>query len=113
MGVSPIAQHLPAVPKISHDVSARSTIVALRPWRASSVESFCFDRRPDCVLDKSGFVNRVGDWLPIRRRPRSPFQHARRQPRLFDQSIETKQFDLAAHEIRDARLGNAKQFGGL
>ena len=31
----------------------------------------------------------------------------------IDQSIDAKQFDLAAHEIRDTRLGNAKQLGGF
>jgi hypothetical protein len=31
----------------------------------------------------------------------------------IDQGIEAKQFDLAAHEIRDTRLGNTKQLGGF
>jgi hypothetical protein len=29
----------------------------------------------------------------------------------IDQGIEAKQFDFAAHEIGDTRLGNAKQLG--
>ena len=29
-----------------------------------------------------------------------------------DQSIETKQFDLAAHEVGHARLGDAEHLGG-
>jgi hypothetical protein len=31
----------------------------------------------------------------------------------IDQGIETKQFDLAAHEVGDTRLRNAQQLGGL
>jgi hypothetical protein len=31
----------------------------------------------------------------------------------IDQGNEAQQFDLAAHEIRDTRLGNAKQLGGF
>jgi hypothetical protein len=31
----------------------------------------------------------------------------------IDQGIEAKQFDLAAREIGDTRLGNAKQLGSL
>ncbi len=31
----------------------------------------------------------------------------------IDQGIEAEQFDLAAHEIGDTRLGNTKQLGGL
>jgi hypothetical protein len=31
----------------------------------------------------------------------------------IDQGVDAKQFDLAAHEIGDARLGNAKQLDGL
>jgi hypothetical protein len=34
-------------------------------------------------------------------------------PNHIDQGIEAKQFDLATHEIRDTRLGNTKQLGGL
>jgi hypothetical protein len=34
-------------------------------------------------------------------------------PDHIDQGIEAKQFDLAAHEIGDTRLGNTKQLGGL
>jgi hypothetical protein len=34
-------------------------------------------------------------------------------PDHIDQGIEAEQFDLAAHEIGDTRLRNAKQFGGL
>ena len=31
----------------------------------------------------------------------------------IDQGIEAKQFDLAAHEVRDTRLRHAKELGGL
>jgi hypothetical protein len=34
-------------------------------------------------------------------------------PNHIDQGIAAKQFDLATHEIRDTRLGNTKQLGGL
>jgi hypothetical protein len=36
-----------------------------------------------------------------------------RGPDHIDQGIEAKQFDLATREIRDTRLGNTKQLGGL
>jgi hypothetical protein len=54
--------------------------------------------------------------LTVARRDRVRDAHLNMQvgsPDHIDEGIEAKQFDLAGHEIGDARLGHTKQLGGL